>query len=308
MVYNRIRQFEMGITERKKMMDFAEKFRSKRKELGFSQAVLAEGICEQSQISKIERGNYMPAADLLYKLARRLQVPVEYFFDDHYEVVSHLADFKNLSTKLLEDRNYKELGYLYHLEKEKNSYLSQDDQAYLDWIQAILLFYLHKDKEAAVQQLESLLDTTNEKSHTYLKILNTLANFYSLFGRDEDYEAIHTILMNRYQEMDLGVQEHLFGYIRVRFNYAHYLLDQNQKLNAVKEALETIELCKSKQTSYQLAPLLTLVGNAGLDILEDNEVKSYYLEARDLCKIFDHKLMYLQIESFLKEFEEGNTA
>jgi len=46
----------MGITERKKMMDFAEKFRSKRKEFGFSQAVLAEGICEQSQISKIERG------------------------------------------------------------------------------------------------------------------------------------------------------------------------------------------------------------------------------------------------------------
>lgn len=56
------------------MMDFAEKFRSKRKEFGFSQAELAEGICEQSQISKIERGNYMPAADLLYKLARRLQV------------------------------------------------------------------------------------------------------------------------------------------------------------------------------------------------------------------------------------------
>ena len=125
MVYNRIRQFEMGITERKKMMDFAEKFRSKRKEFGFSQAVLAEGICEQSQISKIERGNYMPAADLLYKLARRLQVPVEYFFDDHYEVVSHLADFKNLSTKLLEDRNYKELKYLYLLEKEKNSYLKR---------------------------------------------------------------------------------------------------------------------------------------------------------------------------------------
>ena len=194
-----------------------------------------------------------------------------------------------------------------YLEKEKNSYWSQDDQAYLDWIQAILLFYLHKDKEAAVQQLEGLLDSTNEKSHTYLKILNTLANFYSLFGREQDYEAIHIILMNRYQEMDLGIQEHLFGYIRVRFNYAHYLLDQNQKLDAVKEALETIELCKSKQTSYQLAPLLTIVGNAGLDLLNSSEVKSYYIQARDLCKIFDHKLMYLQIESFLKEFEEEET-
>ena len=155
--------------------------------------------------------------------------------------------------------------------------------------------------------MEGLLDSTNEKSHTYLKILNTLANFYSLFGREQDYEAIHIILMNRYQEMDLGIQEHLFGYIRVRFNYAHYLLDQNQKLDAVKEALETIELCKSKQTSYQLAPLLTIVGNAGLDLLNSSEVKSYYIQARDLCKIFDHKLMYLQIESFLKEFEEEET-
>lgn len=28
---------------------------------------------------QIERGNYMPAADLLYKLANRLQVPLDYF-------------------------------------------------------------------------------------------------------------------------------------------------------------------------------------------------------------------------------------
>ena len=286
------------------MIDFAEKFRSKRKAFGFSQAELAEGICEQSQISKIERGNYMPAADLLYKLAKRLQVTVEYFFDDHYVAVSNIVDFKNLSTKLLEDRNYKELEYLYHLEKEKNSYLSQEDQAYLDWIQSIILFYLHNDKEQAAQQLEDLLHNTNEKSITYLKILNTLANFYSLFGRDKEYEAIYDILTIRYQKMDLGIQEHLFGFIRLRFNYAHYLLGKNLKIEAVKEALETIDLCKSRQTSYQLAPLLTIVGNVGLDILDDAEVKNYYIQARDLCKIFDHKLMYLQIESFLKEFEE----
>ena len=182
--------------------------------------------------------------------------------------------------------------------------MSQEDQAYLDWIQSIILFYLHNDKEQAVQQLEDLLHNTNEKSITYLKILNTLANFYSLFGRDKEYEAIYDILTIRYQKMDLGIQEHLFGFIRLRFNYAHYLLGKNLKIEAVKEALETIDLCKSRQTSYQLAPLLTIVGNVGLDILDDAEVKNYYIQARDLCKIFDHKLMYLQIESFLKEFEE----
>ena len=40
---------------------------------------LAEGICEQSQISKIERGHFIPSADLLFKLSQRLEVPLDYF-------------------------------------------------------------------------------------------------------------------------------------------------------------------------------------------------------------------------------------
>ena len=40
------------------MNTLAEKFRLKRKELRLSQQTLAEGICEQSQISKIERGHF----------------------------------------------------------------------------------------------------------------------------------------------------------------------------------------------------------------------------------------------------------
>ena len=90
------------------MSTFSEKFKLQRKELGLSQKVLAEGICEQSQISKIEKGNYMPAADLLFKLAKRLQVSVDYFFDEDYKMISNLVNFKNLSFKLPEDKNYKE--------------------------------------------------------------------------------------------------------------------------------------------------------------------------------------------------------
>ncbi|MDH7668825.1 helix-turn-helix transcriptional regulator, partial [Streptococcus pneumoniae] len=54
------------------MSTLAEKFRLKRKELRLSQQTLAEGICEQSQISKIERGHFIPSADLLFKLSQRL--------------------------------------------------------------------------------------------------------------------------------------------------------------------------------------------------------------------------------------------
>lgn len=96
-----------------------EKLRLRRKELKLSQKTLAEGICEQSQISKIERGSFMPSAELLFKLSKRLEVPLDYFFNEQIEVKSNLSHFKQLSLKLLEDRNYDDLEYIYQLEVEK---------------------------------------------------------------------------------------------------------------------------------------------------------------------------------------------
>lgn len=88
------------------MNTLAEKFRLKRKELRLSQQTLAEGICEQSQISKIERGHFIPSADLLFKLSQRLEVPLDYFFNEQIEIKSNLSNFKQLSARLLDDRNY----------------------------------------------------------------------------------------------------------------------------------------------------------------------------------------------------------
>ena len=119
----------------------AEKLRLKRKELGLSQQSLAKGICEQSQISKIERGSFMPSAELLFKLSQRLEVPLDYFFNEQIEVKSNLSNFKHLSARLLDDRDYDGLEYLYKIELERNTFLASEDRLYLEWIKAIIDFY-----------------------------------------------------------------------------------------------------------------------------------------------------------------------
>lgn len=283
------------------MTTLSSKLKAKRKEKGLSQKTLAEGICEQSQISKIERGNYMPAADLLYKLANRLQVPLEYFFNDQIEIASNLSQFKRLAEKLLEDRNHTDLEYLLNLEEEKHQYLSSEDQLYLLWIRAVLLFHLHDAKDKAIISLETSLPLLPSQSPVYLKMLNTLSNFYFSVGRDEEYENNHALLLNLYQEKDLNHMEYLFGYIRVRHNFAYFLYSKGRKLEAVQEALKTIDFCKQKETSYQLAPLLTIVGNAGKDFLGHDEIRDYYSQARDICKIYDHKLLLMKINDFLNK-------
>lgn len=285
------------------MNTLSEKFRLKRKELGLSQKTLAEGICEQSQISKIERGHFMPSADLLFKLSQRLEVPLDYFFNEQIEVKSNLSNFKHLSARLLDDRNYDDLEYLYKIELERSTFLTLEDRMYLEWIKAIIDFYQYDRKHEAISYLENILSKISSNTLIYLKVLNTLSNFYSLVGREEDYEANYSHLIELYQTKKLDHQEFLFGYIRVRYNYAHYLVSKEKYNEAMQEALETIELCKERQTSYQLAPLLVLVGNCGTQFLGKEQVKNYYIEARELCKIYNNPLMLMKIENYLKELD-----
>lgn len=281
----------------------AEKLRSKRKELGLSQQSLAKGICEQSQISKIERGNFMPSAELLFKIAQRLEVPLDYFFNEQIEVKSNLSNFKHLSARLLGDRDYDGLEYIYKIELKRNTFLASEDRIYLEWIKAIIDFYQYQSQNKAISTLEIALSKVSSETFIYLKILNTLSNFYSLIGREQDYENNYSLLMELYQTKNLEHQEFLFGYIRVRYNYAHYLVSKEKYNEAIQEALETIELCKLKHTSYQLAPLLILVGNAGTYFLDKEQVKNYYIEAKELCKIYNNPLMLMKIENYLKELE-----
>lgn len=285
------------------MNTLAEKFRLKRKELRLSQQTLAEGICEQSQISKIERGHFIPSADLLFKLSQRLEVPLDYFFNEQIEVKSNLSNFKHLSARLLDDRDYDDLEYLYKIEIDRNTFLPLEDRMYLEWIKGIIDFYKLNLQNEAISSLERVLSKVSSKNLIYLKVLNTLSNFYSLVGREQDYEANYSLLMELYQTKNLEYQEFLFGYIRVRYNYAHYLVSKEKYNEALQEALETIELCKERQTSYQLAPLLILVGNAGAQFLDKEQVKNYYIEARELCKIYNNPLMLMKIENYLKELD-----
>lgn len=281
----------------------AEKLKLRRKELGLSQQSLAEGICEQSQISKVERGHFIPSADILFKLSQRLDVPLDFFFSEQIEVKSNLAHFKQFSLRLLEDRNYDDLEYLYKMEINKSNCLSSEDSMYLQWIKAIIDFYKGDSQKDAISSLEKIVSKISSKSPTYLKVLNTLSNFYSIVGREKDYEDNYSILVKLYQTKNFDYQEFLFGYIRVRYNHAHYLVSKERYNEAIEESLETIELCKSKHTSYQLAPLLILIGNSGAEFLDKEQVKNYYKEARDLCRIYNNPKMLMKIERYLKEFD-----
>ncbi|WP_406686207.1 helix-turn-helix domain-containing protein, partial [Rossellomorea vietnamensis] len=65
-------------------MDYSiigKKIKELRQEVNITQGELAEGICTQALISRIEKGETDPNATALYQISKRLGVDVNYFFE-----------------------------------------------------------------------------------------------------------------------------------------------------------------------------------------------------------------------------------
>ncbi len=140
-----------------------------------SQKELAEGICKQGQISRLENGEYTPGSELLHQLAKKLNVSMDYFFDEQIlNESTNLIEFKKIAKTFITQRNYESLKYIYDLEKEKSHRLSLSDKIYLEWIASLVDFYVRDRREGAIERLEKALKSTHKADINHLQISNTL--------------------------------------------------------------------------------------------------------------------------------------
>ncbi|AJG25678.1 helix-turn-helix domain-containing protein [Streptococcus iniae] len=281
----------------------ATRFRSRRLELNLSQAELAEGICEQGQISRIEKGKYNPGSDLLYKLSQRLNVSMNYFFDeDISKETSTLNNFKVLSKKLLTEREYISLKYLYELEVRKKQKLTLSDQLYLTWIEAIILFHCDDKKAEAIKKLEVTINQMSDKERDYFIFFNSLLNFYSLTENKEISGEMYLKIISPLSNAKITFIEDLEILIKARYNYCRHLWIEEKIEDAISEILETIDICKNHNHYYLLPDLYCLMGNVSEGFAEKEEVKKYFYLSQFLYTLVGNDKMSLTLESYIKKF------
>lgn len=281
----------------------ATRLRNRRIELNLSQEELAIGICKQGQISRIERGIYNPGSELLYKLSVRLNVSMDYFFDENLEDESNeLQKFKILTSNLLENRDYDSLHYIYELEVDKESQLALSDRHYLRWIGIILLFHYQGKTKEALFELKKLLGTVSKQDKFYFKYLNSLLNFYSLTGeKEENYKEIYNQLLKQFDISKIKELDELNALIKIKYNHCHHLWKDHQTDEAIKEIIDAIKICKTYNSTYLLPDLYCLLGNVSEFFSEKNKLKEYYTMALTLYKLNGNDKLALMLESYIKE-------
>ncbi|WFM80874.1 helix-turn-helix domain-containing protein [Streptococcus ruminicola] len=281
----------------------ASRIKNRRKELKMSQKELADGICKQGQISRLENGEYTPGSELLYQLAKKLNVSMDYFFDEHISDESvELIEFKKISKNLINHRNYESLKYIYELEKGKSHRLSLSDKIYLEWVGSLVDFYFFQKREEAMENLEEILKSLTKIDINYLQISNTLFNFYYDTENLDKFDRIKEDLNEQIMKLSLDKIEELE--LSIKFNYnlsRYYWLQKNIDL-AIKQVTATIRLCQEYRTSYLLADLFLLLGNLSLNFSERKTVKSYFEIAHFLYKyIEDNNEMALTVEHYIAD-------
>lgn len=281
----------------------ATRIKSRRKELKLSQKELAEGICKQGQISRLENGEYTPGSEVLHQLAKKLNVSMDYFFDEQIlNESTELIEFKKIAKTFITQRNYESLKYIYDLEKEKSHRLSLSDKIYLEWIASLVDFYVRDRREGAIGRLEKALKSTHKADINYLQISNTLFNFYHDTDNLARFDMMKEELTSHLQQLTLNTIEELELSIKFNYNLGRYFWLQKNMEAAIKQVTATIKLCQEYRTTYLLADSFLLLGNLSQNFSEKTTVKTYFETAQFLYKqIEDNIEKALAVEHYISD-------
>ena len=283
----------------------ATRLKNRRKELKMSQRELAEGICKQGQISRLENGEFTPGADFLYALSKKLKVSIDYFFNEQIEEeIDELSEFKKLAQTFITNRNYESLKYIYELESVKVHRLSLVDKFYMEWIKSLIDFYFYGQREEAMARLEKVLSQLNVTDLIYLQISSTLFNFYYDIEDLESFNDIREKLEYQVNQLKLNTIEELNLSIKFNYNVCRYLWLQNNTEEAITKITDTINQCKTYRTTYLLADLYLLIGNVSKNFSSKIAVKEYFETAYFLYKLEGNMSMALKIEHYIADITE----
>lgn len=243
-------------------MDYSiigKKIKELRKVVGLTQGDLAEGICTQALISRIEKGDIYPSATALYQISQKLGVDVNYFFEigttprlDYVKEVER--QLRNFRVKLM----YDEMMEMVKAE-EKNPlfFRNQTNLQLLYWHKSIYIYEIEKDRDAGLALLKNALSLTMNKKRAMtereIEIHMTLGVFEYGNGHLEKsltlYEEVRSALQSSTQLNDKSIKT------RLLYNIARTLTRLGKYKESNSYCDQAIKWCLEEEHLFGLGEL-----------------------------------------------------
>lgn len=274
-------------------MKIGNLIQNRRKQLGFTQKQLAEGICTQAMISKIERNLMNPSSMLLKEIADKLNVTTSYFFNENPHTTINVKT-ENLVKQIQDHLNrtqYKTVKNLINNNLDFIELIKQTEQAeyiqYFKWVEANLDYHFYNNKEEAIYKLQKLLDDKDIRTKNKI---NTLGLLGIIHYEEKEYDNAHNYFTNCIELFNNNVTYK--EKTRILYNYALNLTVLNQITEALEIVLEGIDLLLTNQSIYMLGYFYYLRGVLFEKIEDHSEALESFNTASTIFKMLDYSKMY----------------
>ncbi|MFC0561405.1 helix-turn-helix domain-containing protein [Halalkalibacter alkalisediminis] len=241
-------------------LEVGRKIRDLRKYYGMTQEELAEGICTQASISKIEKNDetYI-SAQILYLISQRLGVSIEYFFNDNEVLnISYVNEVCEQFSELIANKDYEEAYEMVKLEKNNPMFSTKRHlKKFLLWREALCINYLYGKKSEAIEMINEalLLSETTEKNYS-LEDLNIMTSKAILLGELENWEESLNLYINILEHIKkIPFQKDRLTLINIYYNASRSAIKVNDYDQALLFCNKGILVCKQEKTFFLLGHL-----------------------------------------------------
>jgi transcriptional regulator with XRE-family HTH domain len=273
-----------------------KKIKELRKIVGLTQGELADGICTQALISRIEKGDIYPSATALYQISKKLGVDVNYFFEiGTTPRLDYIQEVERQLRKLRIRLKYKEMMEMVKAE-EKNPIFLKDNQnlQLLLWHKGIYMFEIEKQREEAISTFYKALHLTyDNKKALSEREMEILMSIGALEFTGENYDKSLDI----YNEVKQGLR--MFTKLndksiktRMLYNIARVLTRLGKRQESIKRCEEAIKWCLEEENLYGLGQLHYHIGY-------NHELEGCYEKALDYVEKSIHLFDLLRDDKYL---------
>ncbi len=280
------------------IISIGELIRQRRIELGLTQEQLCEGICEPSNISRIESGGQIPSRSKLTALLQRLNLPSERYYALLSDIEVEITNLQSEITSHVVRREHEEgLHKLVRLE----NLIEKDDNILRQFVLASkvalgqiidnsIVHYSFNDRLEMLYEAIRLTvpkfdidDLTNHLlSSDEIKIINQIAITYK-------YEQQYKTAISIFYELMRYIRKHLHTLsqsieiapviILIAYNYCHVLNLAQRYDDSLEIAELGLQYSKSLRNSSYLGSFLLVKANDLYHLHKQEESQRYYLQS-----------------------------
>ncbi|WP_225745025.1 helix-turn-helix domain-containing protein [Marinilactibacillus sp. Marseille-P9653] len=281
-------------------MDIGSNVKRLRKKLNLTQAQLAEDVCAQTMISKIENNEITPNNNILGKLSKKLNVDLVDLMNKEKENISveKIKNIKNMIDISLTKRDYEMINLII---QSNIDIIEKNDIPYFHWIRGLLYYYKENNPKKAVQEFEGL-DVSNMPADFTVDVTCSIGIIYYEIGNFEKASKYFEIGLKWFSN-----KVENWSKVKLLLNYSLCLESLEEDEKALDMVFEGIELSKKNNSILGLGDLYYHKGYMMNKLKQYEEARKAYKIAHSLFEIQENSkfsiMANLRLEEIMKNKE-----